>query len=315
MKIQDTFNVFYNWYLNRETYHLIGLLTLLNGNDKGQLGVLNELYKTFTVDCKSSKAAISKLRKKIGDMLKAEFQKAAKKHESPKAGCPLESINYRDSPKAAIKVLEAFNVYLYLQDTTNNSRFQFDKFCQFNVTSLEHIHPQNLDTDNMSFEEVEKWFNDRKAQLLDSKDSDTKDDAVEKMDGLIQEINALPTDKDKEELFNKRKGDILEWEKVIDKRFDELAGMNPDTMHSLRNMALVDKDTNSALSNGFLYEKRNILREREGKKETYVPMGTFAAFDKRFSDKILDMKFWSPDDRNAYFDKIEEAYNYFTKES
>ncbi len=314
VKIQDTFNVFYNWYLDRETYHLIGLLTLLNGSDKGQLGVLNELYKTFTEDCKSSKEAISKLRKKIGDILNSESQKAAKNAEFPKTDCPLESISYDNSPKAAIKVLEAFNVYLYLQDITNNSRFQFYKFRHFNVTSLEHIHPQNLDTDNMSFEEVEKWFNDRKAQLPDSIDSDTKD-AVEKMNDLILEINKLNNDKDKEERFNERKNDILECEKVIDKKFDELAGMDRKTMHSLRNMALVDKDTNSALSNGFLYQKRTILREREEKEETYVPMGTSAAFDKRFSDKILDMKFWSPDDRNAYFDKIKEAYNYFTKES
>ncbi len=314
VKIQDTFNILYNWYLDRETYHLVGLLTLLNGSDKGQLGTLNELYKTFTVDCKSSKEAISKLRNKIGDILTCEINKAQKEDLARKADCLLEKINYNNSPKAVIKVLEAFNVYLYLQDTTGNSRFQFDKFRHFNVTSLEHIHPQNLDTDNMSFEEVEKWFNDRKAQLQDSIDSVTEK-AVKELTDLIREINALNNAKDKEGLFNKRKEDILKCEKVIDKRFDELAGMDQDMMHTLCNMALVDKDTNSALSNGFLYQKRTILRERDENKETYIPMGTSAAFDKRFSDKILDMKFWSPNDRDKYFDKIKEAYNYFTKES
>lgn len=76
-------------------------------------------------------------------------------------------------------------------------------------------------------------------------------------------------------------------------------------------MALVDKDTNAALSNGFMYEKRNVLCQREKDNKTYIPIGTWAAFNKSYSPDVIDMKFWSPEDREAYYAAIEKAYNYF----
>ena len=88
--------------------------------------------------------------------------------------------------------------------------------------------------------------------------------------------------------------------------------MDQELMHKLCNMALVDQNTNAAISNGFLYEKRDKLRERELNHLTYIPLGTWAAFNKLFSNKVMDMKFWSPADREAYFKAIGDAYNHFT---
>jgi len=112
--------------------------------------------------------------------------------------------------------------------------------------------------------------------------------------------------------------EIKELMKVVDKVFDDLAGMKETEMHSIRNMALVDKPTNSALQNYLLDTKRYILKERceadiSSDKHTFVPITTQLVFNKSFSKSVKELKFWSLPDRDAYFAHIESIYNEFVK--
>lgn len=305
--IQDTFIVFHNWFIDKEVYHLIGLLTLFNSknNKNEQLNMLQNIYKDFTDKNNDKDKAKNILRKKIGDKIRINI----KEHNET---LDIHTINYHDRPDHLIKVLEAFNVYLHIKDKSHNNIFRFDKFKKFKVTSLEHIHPQNLNTENMSITEVEQWFNSRKDKL----DSDNEELAKAKreMSEILEKINDAKDDSGKTLIFKNNIKNINVCQNIIDPAFDKLAGMEKKHMHTLHNMALVDKDTNSALSNNHMYAKRSILHKRENKGLTYVPEGTYSAFNKEFSDKITDMTFWSPTDRDSYFAKIEEAYNYFTQE-
>lgn len=287
-RLQHVYTILRNWYYNIKMYHLVGLYTLLN-EDKNVLMNIRMVYDIFAKCTKEE--AFAKLRKEIGNKIRVE---------------QLDQLTYGENNKQLIAILETFNVYLHLSNEQSTDRFRFDLFKHYKVTSLEHIHPQNLDTDNMDMSEIVSWYNDRKDNILKEKELE-KD--VCQLDTLIESYNQLP-DKEKTAWFADQSKTILDCLKSIDAKFDELAGMSPEQMHTLYNMALIDKDTNAALSNGFLYEKRNILHEREQK--TYIPIGTWAAFDKRFSNEnIIDMKFWSPIDRNAYFAAIQNAYNYF----
>ena len=128
------------------------------------------------------------------------------------------------------------------------------------------------------------------------------------MQSVINQLGDILKDKDK---FKER---IMECQKnveEIDQFFDQNAQMDSGHMHTLYNMALVDKDTNTALSNNLIDVKRRILQSREEEGKTYVPIATNYVFNKHFSNQISDMKFWNKDDREAYFAKIEEAYHYF----
>lgn len=279
-KILDTFTIFRNWYDELDIYHLVGLFNLLN-SDKTTLEYAQELYKLFVANTKTK--VIDILRKEIGKKIKVD---------------KLEDINYSDNPKQIISILEAFNVYEHLSRKNSTDHFRFDLFKKYNVTSLEHIHPQNLDTDSMPPEEFSSWLTARKKAIEDCNNEEVKD-AANKIEGILKE--------NKKEYRPK----IIELAMKIDTVFDELAGMKPEQMHTLYNMALVDKDTNAALSNGFMYEKRNVLRQREKDNKTYIPIGTWAAFNKSYSPDVIDMKFWSPKDREAYYAAIEKAYNYF----
>ena len=315
-RIQNTFNVFYNWFLDRDFYHLIGLLTLLNNyNKKDQIKFEEELLDMF--NSKSKEDAKDELRKKIGELIKVKGKIPGSSffYNSEKTDQEFQlcNINYEDNKLQVVHVLEAFNIYLYLKEDSHESIFQFDKFRDKKrpVTSLEHIHPQHLHTEDMPFKDVCTWFNDRKDKV---KGNEQTEEAKRKMESIIKEVESQETEKDRKKVFDSYTNDISQCEEIIDKSFDELAEMKPENMHTLGNMALVDKDTNSALSNSYLFIKRNTLRQRENEELTYVPAGTYAAFDKRFSKEITDMKFWSPDDRAAYYGKIEEAYNFFTNE-
>ena len=74
--------------------------------------------------------------------------------------------------------------------------------------------------------------------------------------------------------FNDKKLEIQRLVDEIDKEHDKEAGMTEGHMHTLYNMALVDKDTNAALGNNVIDRKRNILKDRESLGKTYVPLGT-----------------------------------------
>ncbi len=286
-KILDTFTIFRNWYDELDIYHLVGLFNLLN-SDKTTLENAQVLYNLFVANTKTK--VIDILRKKISEKIKVDKSK----DEVDK----LEEINYIDNPKKIIAILEAFNVYEHLSRKNSTDHFRFDLFKKYNVTSLEHIHPQNLDTDSMPPEEFSSWLTARKKAIEDCNNEEVKD-AANKIEGILKENKKEDRPK------------IIELAKKIDTVFDELAGMKPEQMHTLYNMALVDKDTNAALSNGFMYEKRNVLRQREKDNKTYIPIGTWAAFNKSYSPDVIDMKFWSPEDREAYYAAIEKAYNYF----
>ena len=83
---------------------------------------------------------------------------------------------------------------------------------------------------------------------------------------------------------------------------------HPNQMHTLYNLALVDKDTNAALSNKLLDEKRKILIQRQKEGKTYIMPATMMVFNKYFSDKVNLPKLWTKQDREAYFSAISTVY-------
>ena len=93
-------------------------------------------------------------------------------------------------------------------------------------------------------------------------------------------------------------------------------------MHSIRNLALVDKETNSAMQNYLLDRKRSILMGRHDScdisnpknlKGTYAPPATRKVFCKEYSRcSPGDMRLWRPEDRNNYFRVINDVYDYYT---
>jgi len=303
-KIQTTYTALYNWYKNSDTYHLIGLLIWLKeykakdfDRDKRFMLIesLMDEYSSMSKD-----EFIDYLKKQIANIIHVDTNINTKEGVIPWG---LDHINYNDNALQLIRILVLFNVEDVRTKQDESARFPFHLLRQFNVTSLEHIHPQNLILDNIKLDILAKWL-DVKTKSLHQLDNKKYDQDIEKLKTLIKDEASYKDNKDAAQVIIRK----------IDKEFDDLADMSESQMHTLYNIALVDKDTNSALSNNLLDRKREILRDYQEQKKTYVLPSTQKVFSKYYSqakeDNVLP-KLWTKSDRDAYFRAIEKVYNDF----
>lgn len=317
-RMEQTFNILLSMCDDLDTYHLVGLYSILTQGEN-RLNVIFRLYELFADNEKS--IACRELRSMIGAMIKVD---------------DLAKLNYNDNYDKIVRLLTAFNVRLSMT-STSGARFPFGAFRKFysgrSKTSLEHIHPQNPeDIASRPLAEVNDWFAQfreiNKSNMPSAEElkkyykSDDREtiwnefEAARKYaDEQLSRINDLADkDKQKKELETamsmKKMSDCVN---ELDKMFSAIAGIDEASKHLLSNLALLDRDTNSALSNGVIWQKRDRLSKREAAGQTYVPEGTRAAFNKRFSTPVHDFTFWHPEDRQAYFTEIEKAYTYFTQ--
>ena len=328
-RIQTIFNLISNWYSNRHWYHLIGLCRILQeGKKRKRRDFVDYIYK-LSVDDEGRPidrpAFTNNLEKEIGRLVKLGNDLS------------LEDLCYDEHNDAIIKVLEVLNVHDVIIDKTEEKRFAFHLFEIFNVTSLEHIHPQNITT-NIKYEEFKMWFDRRCEDFMqlddidlrtmlhnpDEEPEDTNSRIIEIKEEVKEAITNLKRLTSNKKIFSNENvnAELQANANVLDGFFGDLAGIKSSDMHSIKNLALVDKNTNSALSNFFLDRKRSILMERHSKCDvtcpsepqgTYVMPATRKVFGKEYSCSAPgDMRLWRPEDRENYFKIIEQTYNYYT---
>ena len=350
-KIQDVFDVFMSWYKERDLYHLIGLrLTLLNPKNKNRSlkerqdynNTLHEMYVDFTVmDMTEFK---NKQRKEIGNLININrYNRNIQEGEEPVS---LANLTYGQHDMDLIRILLVYNVTLCIKNSQDNQYFPF-WFYQDITPSLEHIHPQHLHDEDISFDIRCQWYSE-KCKEIDEIEFPVKlekgviskgeiDEARMKLNQVLlltdEEKNkenktSLSSYNSKKQKFEANENDYGHELDKIDKLFDELAKIDPKELHSIRNMALVDKDSNAALGNGLMATKRQKLMKRQslfnktnGEEGAYTFMGTWKVFNKQFLEinaeeyttHALNLLFWSKKDRDNYFADIESIYNEYTK--
>ena len=330
--IRRTFNLIVNWYDNREWYHLIGLLRILleKKKRKDSRSFIIYIYE-LSFDKKHEPVSRPQfkvnLRKEIGKLIRLD-------------SVPLEKLSYNENRISIIQILTLLNVYEVMKDQTEENRFPFHLFEQFNVTSLEHIHPQNI-TSDASYDDFSEWVSRRSGDFFKLEEKDIikvimKDDVNLEDETILENIKEKVT-KVREEtseaiktlkrLTTTQKNyaagenkDLLNAAATkLDKFFGELSGINESELHSISNLALIDQPTNSALQNYFLDKKRDLLMTRhqhcnaKTMEGTYAPPATRRVFCKGYSRfSPGDMRLWRREDRSNYFNQILEVYNYFT---
>ena len=84
--------------------------------------------------------------------------------------------------------------------------------------------------------------------------------------------------------------------------------------HSLWNLALAGRNTNSALNNSLFADKSAKLDERIVGKVEFVPPATEAVFHKQFPKMSVGVRYFSEDDKKAYLKFMKETINSFMKE-
>lgn len=283
-EIKEMFSTFYEWYNNHDLFHYIGFL-LANEKNKEELirDLINlNLTKTDFEDNIKKRIAIS--------------VKINKKDKETDIIKQLNQIAYGEDNQEIIKVLLLFNVDALVKHKKENAKFPFHLYKKEKITSIEHIHPQNPPSIDADEDRARIWLSQHKTSLLSMKElAESNKDEVE---NVLLQIDGLLKNYDKEKFKSLFTQTLELYIKISDFKESEL--------HTLYNLALVDKDTNSQLNNSFFDVKREILKEN--KLGRYVPICTHRAFSKYYSNSSKEMIFWNNEDRQAYFKAIESVY-------
>lgn len=257
-----------DWFCNPEIANLLGYV--LHSHSQGRRG-LNEIYKTL--EEQSSKSDVLSILKDLA----LEFLPI-----SPSDGA-LDDINYEDHWGLIYNLFLMLDVAKFLPiDKRKSSFYNFSNIIG-KEWSLEHVFPQN----SKDFKNV---------SILQSDDI-----------AVIREL--LPRDPDKvivddeanlknvQQVYRR----IMEAEATLELREEEIEPLglllndNAKELHGIGNLALLQKNINSSLSNHFFESKRTILVNKIS-QGNFIPFHTHDVFSKLIIPGATGVHTWSRSD-------------------
>lgn len=216
-------------------------------------------------------------------------------------------LRYDDSKHAAkcTQVLLLMNVETVLASSDLTSRFPFHSYAS-QGWSLEHIHARNSKEFNKE-EERRDWLD---AHLAKINRTHWDADARVEIDTVVASIErhlAMPPSRTDDIGFQDIQSRVFALFSVDG---DESDG---DEVHGLRNLALLQRDFNSKLNNAVFALKRERILELDGRGAYILPCtrNVFLKYYTATADQQLS--FWSPQDRDAYYDKLIDQIGGFLK--
>src|SRR5690606_30969275 len=140
-----------------------------------------------------------------------------------------------------IKILLLFNIETLIKYKKENARFPFHLYKKEKINSIEHIHPQNPPTIDADEDRASTWLLQHKTSLSSMKELGGNN--KKEIENVLQQIDGLLRNYDKEN-FKSLFSQILEL-------YIQISDFKESELHTLYNLAIVDKDTNSQLNNSF----------------------------------------------------------------
>jgi hypothetical protein len=277
-KVEACFYVLQEWFESPELYHYIGFLVTRKIID---VNALLKKYTTGNTSGKSKSEFISEVKSLIREHLKDH---------------KIEELSYEN--KADEKIIRNILLLFNLQTTLNTTPENFFPFERYNIIpwSLEHIHAQH--SDGLKEEDaIKNWAKETKV-ILDKFTSNPE--KSEEANHLINDLQKL-AQQPKSSLFKE----------ISEKVFSFFSDGVMNGFHSLENLALLDRDTNSSLNNSIFPLKREKIFKAELDEKIFIPICTKNVFLKYYSKDVSQMYFWSQTDKDDYLEHIRETLIYF----
>lgn len=291
-KVKNIFTTIHNWYNDHTLYHYVGYLF---ATERNKQKLVLELVQSR--DDKDD--FLQKLKKKIGNKIRI-----TKKDKDTDVVKTLNQLVYGPDNSEIINILLLFNIETIINYKKENARFPFHLYKKEKITSIEHIHPQNPEEINTDDSRVIEWMDSHlhSLNMLKSNNSfDTKE--LPKIESFLNDLENIRQDYDKDK-FTQLYSQIVDF-------YNKITDFKESEVHTLYNLALVDKDTNSKLNNSFFDIKRTLLKDNDLKR--YIPICTERAFGKYYTANPRNLLFWSDEDRKSYFLAIEKVYKSFVQ--
>lgn len=272
-EVRKTFLLLKEWYEDHTLYHKIGYLI---ASDTLTMQELIAFAKT-TTDTKTQFNQL--LDQKIANSI------------TIKSDEKYMELSYENANDKVLiyKILLLFNV----QSVCNSGSFQWYPFHEHKAANwtLEHIHAQQSEGLN-SKEAMHDWLKQH-----------------------IVSMNAVYPGEEQRELKDKMQEAIDDDKLTVEKFksiFSEVVGLftiddTTSYMHFLTNMALLNGDQNSVLSNSVFDVKRSKIIEMD-KHGEFIPYCTKMVFLKYYTpSKGNQIHYWSQTDRDAYRRNMNEV--------
>lgn len=262
--------------IDREIFHYIGFL--IQDNER-----ISKIYSWWIKCGKSIEAFVLLLFEKICNKIQNNVLE-------------IDELEYGQHNNKIRSLLLLANLQYLINDESNNKYFEFNRFV-LEQWSLEHIYAQNSQSLKKA---VEK--NDKQSirEFLDDIEKHIDDERLQnEIRGFIVRLYSLNSDE-----LNKSGNELLN---EIDKYF-----YDDNSLHSVGNLTLLDKDSNSALSN-LIFSKK--LEKIKSLGDKLIPILTRKVFDRTFPEKPVNNKnVFDKNDRKAYLESLKDLLNKFTKQ-
>ena len=276
--IKDYFQTVLEWYNNQVCFHLVGFIT------SRKLSSIEDLvyeYKAFNYTksefLESIKGIIKKRIKKIGD---------------------ISVLDYNDDTEDIITVLLLFNILTVMNKSNSYARFRFDEY-QKNEWSLEHIHAQKAEGILNSKDTMLAWIDEHIISFRTFVDGEGSD----KYKRIVEKLESIDREHITQDSFTRLFDDICK----------EIESDYGTDLNNISNLALLDRNTNSALSNRFFDVKRRKVVEKDRNGE-FIPICTRNVFLKYYSEDASQIHYWSQKDRTDYLNAIKNTLGEYLQE-
>lgn len=264
-EIVDLHSLVLGWYEDRDLYHWTGYLVATGTRFRDLVAFAQGRTK---------QELARGLQDRIRDQLK--LTEAA-----------VRDLTYGSRQTADVLLL--MNVESVRRTSGSSERYSFREHAA-GAWSLEHIHAQNAERLNKA-EQWEEWLRLHRDALehLPGVPEQRREDIMRRIADALASISEA-------------KFRALEAELVA--VFSTSGEAETTGVHSIANLALLDRNVNSALSNGFFEVKRRAIIAQD-KRGAYLPVCTRNVFLKYYTDAgAQQIHYWSAQDREGYLAEL-----------
>ena len=291
------FEYFYKYYkdgtLNNQWSELENAINTLSGfaSGKGNDKIDREIFHYLGFLILSGENIYSLYKEWKNDTNKESFsQKLLAKIQNKISKIEnIEQLRYKKDDAKIKEILLLFNLEYLIREESSNEYFKFNRFV-LEQWSLEHIYAQNSKSIKEAIkgkdnESITQWLEETLLYIDD--------------DMLKQEIKqSIKESNFTDELFDK-----------INDNFK-----NDDTLHTIQNLTLLDKESNSQIGNQIFSQKRKAI-QKLGEQDKLIPIATRKVFEKVFSENKSNPDIFEQKDQEDYLAAIKESLKRYTKEN
>ncbi len=301
-EINRFYQMFLDWYEEREWYHLIGYWICAKELDNKNVDLGNVLYELSGIYKGKSKSSFTKeLKKKIlrniMGIKETELDQLTYK-DTKDSFDELEYTGGLAQRRRIHKILLLFNVVTVQTSIDCMSRFPFHDYKQ-TTWNLEHIHSVTTAIPSNN-KECEEWANAIK-KYLDSVDY-FRDDENKNISKRLGEMT----------VFDKTSQEFEDLYVDVSEAFSAGRLSSKHLENGIMNMALLDEQTNKSYKNVIFPMKRKYIMDKMG-RDNFVPICTKNVFLKYYTGEVTQFYVWDENDRNCYFEKMcSSIYEYLT---